>query len=239
MGTARLTKGILMDTKTKREERLHYIMSFVGGIFAIYALLEYSNVFGSAETSNMIVLVENFLHWEPCYILIRLGNLFIYALGIIFTMWCARYHHDLQKRISIVIDAIAAVLLSFFPKDIHPVIALYPVAFAMSIQWCTFRGVCGNPSATTFSTGNFRQLVSNAYTYFTEKSKESLFKAKFYLCTLLSFHAGVATVCIIRPYMLHSSIWLAFVPLIAAMIQVSVKDENPNLLGQSCGCEEV
>lgn len=228
-----------MDTKTKREERLHYIMSFVGGIFAIYALLEYSNVFGSAETSNMIVLVENLLHWEPCYILIRLGNLFIYALGIVFAMWCAKYHHDWQQRISIIIDCIAAVLLSFFPKDIHPVIALYPVAFAMSIQWCTFRGVRQNPSATTFSTGNFRQLVSTIYSYVTEKNKEDLFKIRFYLCTLLSFHAGVAAVCIIKPYMQHSSIWFAFIPLMAAMVWASVKDEDRELLGQSCGCEEV
>ena len=52
-----------MDTEIKQEILLHYTMSFIGGIFAIYALLEHSNVFGSAETSNMILLVNDLLHW--------------------------------------------------------------------------------------------------------------------------------------------------------------------------------
>lgn len=149
-----------MDIKIKQETLLHYTMSFVGGIFAIYALLEHSNVFGSAETSNMILLVNDFLHWDMFHILIRLGSLLVYAFGIILTVWMAKYHAAIQKRICMIIDCIAAVILGFLPENIDPVIALYPVAFAMSIQWCSFRGVCENPSATAFSTGNFRQLVT-------------------------------------------------------------------------------
>lgn len=45
------------------------------------------------------------------------------------------------KNICIIIDAIVAVILILTPDDTHPVMTLYPVAFAMSIQWCTFRGV--------------------------------------------------------------------------------------------------
>lgn len=58
-----------MDTKTRKNNLLHYTMSFVGEIFAIYSLLERSNVFGSAETSNMILLVNDFLKWDIFHII--------------------------------------------------------------------------------------------------------------------------------------------------------------------------
>lgn len=202
------------DIKIKQDALLHYIMSFVGGIFAIYALLEHSNVFGSAETSNMILLVNDFLHWDIFHILIRLGSLFVYAFGIILTVWMAKYHAASQKKICIVIDCFAALILGFLPESVHPVIALYPVAFAMSIQWCSFRGVGGNPSATTFSTGNFRQLITIFFNYITEKKHEDLIRIRFYIFTMLSFHAGVAVIYIVWPYIQHQSIWLVFIPLL-------------------------
>lgn len=208
-----------MDTEIKQETLLHYTMSFIGGIFAIYSLLEHSNVFGSAETGNMILLVENLLHWDWLHILILLGSLFVYSLGIIITVWMTKYHSDTLKRMCIIIDCIAALILGFLPKDIHPVIALYPVAFAMSVQWCSFRGACENPSATTFSTGNFRQLVTVIFNYITERKQEDLFRIRFYIFTMLSFHVGVAVTYIVWPYIPHQSIWIAFIPLAFAIIQ--------------------
>ena len=208
-----------MGTEIKQETLLHYIMSFVGGIFAIYSLLEHSNVFGSAETGNMILLVETLLRWDWLHILILLGSLFVYSMGIILTLWMAKYHSDAQKRVCIIIDCFAALILGILPKDIHPVIALYPVAFAMSVQWCSFCGVRENPSATTFSTGNFRQLVTIIYKYITERKRDDLFRIRFYIFTMLSFHAGVAVIYIVSPYLPNKSIWIVFIPLAFAMIQ--------------------
>ena len=247
-----------MDTELKQEILLHYTMSFIGGIFAIYALLEHSNVFGSAETSNMILLVNDLLHWDLFHIAIRLGSLFVYALGITLTLWMAKYHSNIQRRVCIIIDFFAALILGFLPKNIHPVIALYPVAFAMSIQWCSFRGVRENPSATTFSTGNFRQLVTVIFNYVTEKKQEDLSRIKFYIFTMLSFHAGIAMIYIIQPYISHQCIWLVFIPLAGALFQeilianpktfhhqFSVEDSSTEkmvtnkILSQNSGCEDV
>ncbi len=232
-----------MDTELKQETLLHYTMSFIGGIFAIYSLLERANVFGSAETSNMILLVNDLLHWDSFHILIRFLSLFVYALGIITTLWMAKYHPDIQKRVCMIIDCFAALILGFLPKNVHPVIALYPVAFAMSIQWCTFRGIRENPSATTFSTGNFRQLVTTIFNFITERKPEYLPRIRFYTFTMLSFHAGVATIYIIWSYLPHQSIWIVFIPLAFAFIQeiliTAQKNIQPELLSQSSGCEEV
>lgn len=232
-----------MNDTIRREIILHYTMSFVGGIFAIYALLEHSNVFGSAETSNMILLVHDLLYWDMFYILIRIGSLTVYALGIVTTLWMAKYHADIQKKISIAIDFGAAVILGLLPQNVHPVVALYPVAFAMSIQWCTFRGVLDNPSATTFSTGNFRQLVTIIFNYVTERKHEDLYRIRFYVLTMLSFHAGIAFIYIIWPYHPHYIIWTVLVPLILAAVQefsIAVKKrERIELPAQDSGCEDV
>lgn len=228
---------------TKRETILHYTMSFIGGIFAIYSLLEHSNVFGSAETSNMILLVENLLHWDAYHILIRIGSLLVYAFGIVFTLFMAKYHSEIQKIICLVIDCVAALVLGFLPVDTHPVVALYPMAFAMSIQWCTFRGVSDNPSATTFSTGNFRQLVTNIFNYVTDKNREYIRRIKFYVLTMVAFHTGVAVIYLAWPYSPHHSIWIVFIPLVCAFVQeasiYASKKEKYKAPEDNGGCEDV
>lgn len=128
----------------------------------------------------------------------------------------------------------------------------------MSIQWCTFRGVRENPSATTFSTGNFRQLVTLIFNYITEKKLEDLSRIKFYVFTMLSFHTGIAFIYIIQPYISKQCIFFVFIPLVAAYFQeiwaakpkkcpqlfsvesISAKNaEKAKILLQDSGCEDV
>lgn len=239
-----IKKKVIPTENTKTYEKtLHYTMSFVGGIFAIYALLEHNNVFGSAETSNMILLVNDLLQWDLFHILTRIGNLIVYATGITVALLMTKYRSSHQKMICIAIDAIAAVTLILIPSDTHPIIALYPVAFAMSIQWCTFRGVDKNPSATTFSTGNFRQLVTNAFNWFIDRKSESLENVKFYILTMLSFHLGVAVIYVLNAYIPHHSIVLVYIPLgIATYTEYAVnfkKYDYIEKIPQSAGCDDV
>lgn len=229
--------------KIKRDKLLHYIMSFIGGNFAIYSLLEHSNVFGSAETSNMILLVENILHFDLFHILIRLGSLLVYACGIAFSVWMSKYRKKDRKSVCLIVDAFSALALWLLPLDVNPIIALYPVAFSMSIQWCTFKGVNGNPSATTFSTGNFRQLVTNIFNFFDSGSDDAFCNIKFYLITMLSFHMGVAVIYIIWQYIPHESILFVLIPITVAFALEKYyekkKEASVELLSQSSGCEDV
>lgn len=232
-----------MEAERKQERHLHYTMSFVGGIFALYSLLEHANVFGSAETSNMILLVKDLLNFDLFHILIRIFSLLIYICGIVTALWMAKHHPHIQKRLCLAIDVFTALILGLLPENIHPVIALYPVAFAMSVQWCTFRGVKDNPSATTFSTGNLRQLVTHIFNYVTERKPNELSCARFYAFTMLSFHAGIAAIYIVWSYFPHKSIWLVYIPLTLAFIQEILlaikKGIQPQLLPQNSGCEEI
>lgn len=48
------------------------------------------------------------------------------------------------------IDAMAALIVAFLPSDLNDFIALYPLYFAMAIQWCSFKGGDGFTCSTIF-----------------------------------------------------------------------------------------
>ena len=49
---------------------IHYLMAIVGGFFGGYAIFTRMNVFGSAETANLIDLVKALLGSDPVSILL-------------------------------------------------------------------------------------------------------------------------------------------------------------------------
>lgn len=71
-------------------------------------------------------------------------------------------------------------------------VALYPVFFAMSIQWSSFAGARGFYSSTIFSTNNTKQTSLALANYLCDGDKAHLRKLWFYFFTLLSFHTGAA-----------------------------------------------
>lgn len=162
------------------------------------------------------------------HIFIRLISLIVYAAGITVALRLSKKHSSMQRFVCIAIDGAAALILGLLPLNLNPVIALYPMGFAMSIQWCILRGVGENSSATTFSTGNFRQLVNNLYGLFAEKNPKALTNIRFYILTMLSFHIGIAVIYIIWPIISHYSIWIVYVPLVAAAIQEYRIYKTPN-----------
>ena len=98
-----------------------------------------------------------------------------------------------------------------------PVIALYPVFFAMPFQWCTFKAPGGYNSSTIFSTNNLRQFTIAVTQFLMKKDTAQRDKAKFYGMTLLSFHTGAALSLIL--YMAYdlSGVWLCLIPAFYAV----------------------
>lgn len=69
-------------------------------------------------------------------------------------------------------------------------LALYPIFFAMSVQWGAFNGAQGFNSSTIFSTNNTKQTSLALAHYLCEKDPMYLAKCWFYAATLLCFHLG-------------------------------------------------
>ena len=214
-----------MENKKKYETPLHYMMAFVGGFFGVYAILSFCDLFGNAQTANMIYFVTDLLGHDFADACLRLGGVLLFMAAITLTVWLPRHSSINLQVASIFLDGAAAVLIGLFPMDIHPVLALYPFFFATAFQWNSFKGAKGFASSTLFSTNNLKQFTMAVTEVFLNKDKTHTVKAKFFGCTLLSFHVGVACSFAARSLIGPRSIWCALLPLGIALYTVCLANE--------------
>lgn len=121
----------------------HLAFCAVGGFFGCYAVLVHSGVMGNAQTMNLLELVIDLLRWQLPDMLLHLGALALYVLGTMLTVLLPHRWGVDMHRASPLITAAMAVVLFLLPPELDPVVALYPIFFAMSIQWSSFAGARG------------------------------------------------------------------------------------------------
>lgn len=206
-----------MINKVKHDEILHFNMALIGGILGAYAILNWCDVLGSAQTSNMIHLMMDIVGGNIPGIIIRLGSVVIYIIGLISTVIIKNYTKINVHIYSVIVDAITVIMVGIMPKNLDVIIALYPIFFAMAVQWNSFPGVHGYNSSTIFSTNNLKQTTIAITEYICNKDKDKLHKAKFYGKVLISFHLGVAIAFICTNLFGMQGVWIGIVPTITAL----------------------
>lgn len=192
----------------------HLAFCVVGGFFGGYAVLVHSGIMGNAQTVNLLELLMDFLRADGHGILLHTGALLIYILGTMSTVLLPHWLGADMHLVSPWITAAAAVTVSLLPPDTTAVLALYPVFFAMSIQWSSFAGARGFYSATIFSTNNAKQASLALANYLCDRDRAHLRKLAFYVLTLLCFHIG-ATVSFFAVDWLHVRGGLLVLPFVA------------------------
>lgn len=200
----------------KIDTYVHRCMSTVGGLLGAYALINRLDIFGSSQTSNLIHVVLAGAKMDFKDLFIRVVAVILYGIGTSLTVFMPYYLKWNTQYMSIGIDMLVASILPFFSGIVNPIIGLYPIFFAMAIQWNSFRSVGEHVSATIFSTNNFRQFVLGIVEYKLEKDSVKLEKAKFYGFTLLFFHSGVLIEAIAHIFLGTKSSILCFIPLLVA-----------------------
>ncbi len=170
----------------------HLSFASVGGFFGAYAILCRSGILASAQTMNLLELTINALRGDGLAVLLHIGALLLYVAGTMMTVLLPHYFGLNMRRTVPLIDAFACVVLCFIPADANVLLALYPIFFAMSVQWSTFSGAKGFASSTIFSTNNTKQASLALAQYITDGDGVHLKKVRFYVFTLLAFHLGAA-----------------------------------------------
>lgn len=218
-----------LNLNNKYDSVLHYNLAFIGGFLGIYCILQRSDFLGAAQTSNMIYLVSHLLGKDYIDVLLRAGAMILYAFSISLTVLIPAKTTINIKTLSILIDAAAVGIMGVMPDKMNAVLGLYPVFFAMAFQWNTFKGAKGYISSSIFSTNNLRQFSISLTNFVMTKKEEHLDRAKFYGCTLLSFHIGVAFSYVVWKIFFVHSVWFCFVPVISAFIVNFFNGEAENL----------
>ena len=175
---------------------MHYNMAVAGGVFGGFAVCNLGEIFGNAQTLNLIGIVYNFVYCDFETLLLRIIAALLYFLGFAAAVVIPkklRLHSDL---ISIVIDILAIITLVFLPRNANFLISLYPIFFATAFQWTAFEYIEGYSCSTIFSSNNYRQFTTSLVEYAIDKDKSRLTKTRVFGLTLLYFHIGVALACI-------------------------------------------
>lgn len=170
----------------------HLSFAAVGGFFGAYAILCRCGVLASAQTMNLLELTISALRGDFGAAMLHIGAMLLYVGGTMLTVFLPHYFGVDMRRAVPVIDAAACVVLCFIPADANVMLSLYPIFFAMSVQWSSFSGAKGFVSSTIFSTNNTKQASLAFAQYLTDRDKAHFKKVRFYLFTLLAFHCGAA-----------------------------------------------
>ena len=130
-------KGISVE-KLSRNDHIdlyrHLAFSAVGGFFGCHAVLVHGGIMGNAQTVNLLELLLDALRGDAYATALHLGALALYVLGTMLTVLLPHWWGWDMHRVSPLVTAAAAVTVAFLPETLNPVVALYPVFFAMSIQ---------------------------------------------------------------------------------------------------------
>ena len=191
----------------------HLSFSAVGGFFAAYAILLRMGIMANAQTLNLLELLLSSLrcHWPE--VLMHLGALAMYVLGTMSTVILPHLFGWDMRRVCPIIDALCAVLLAFLPAEMPVIPSLYPIFFAMSVQWSSFTGAQDHISSTIFSTNNTKQASLSLARHLCTREQGQIRRMWFYVSTILCFHAG-ATVAYFSVLLLEVKGSLCVLPLI-------------------------
>lgn len=209
----------------------HLSFCAVGGFFGCYAVLIHSGVMGNAQTVNLIELLLDALRGNLHAVLLHLGALVLYVLGTMLTVLLPHWWGWDMHYVSPVITAAAAVAVAFLPETLNVVVALYPIFFAMSIQWSSFGGARGFYSSTIFSTNNTKQTSLALANYLCDHDRAHLRKLKVFALTLLCFHIGAAAAYFAVTWWYIRGA-LAVLPLIAWAFFLSVCERRHEALAE-------
>lgn len=206
---------------TKLERYIHFNMAIIGGFMGAYAIINHCDLFGSAQTTNLITIAMNLVGRKDSDWLIRIFGLFVYMAGLASTVVLPhRFPKWNLKIYSIVTDAVVLVLVGLLPINLNHFAALYPLFFAASIQWCSFKGADGYVSSNIFSTNNLRQFTTAFAEYFCTGSTDALHKGKFFGKMLFFYHIGVAFCFLTCQVMGTKASWIALFPVCTALALV-------------------
>lgn len=222
-------RGKLM--KQNIEKIIHYNMTFIGGFLGGFAILNHCDLFGSAQTSNLISIAFMIVGQDRSDFLIRIIAMLLYLFGVSITVILPYKIKGINmKQCSLILTTITIFILWYIPEDTHHIIALYPIFFVMAVQWCSFKGAEGFTSSCIFSTNNFRQCTAAMTEYFLTKDRKALKKGKFFGGVLLFFHIGVMYSYIACKHFSQSGVLLCLIPIVSAAffihMEIIIKNEK-------------
>ena len=180
-----------IEAGQKMEAHIHYLVAFIGGFLGLFPIVNVVNVLGSAQTTNLIEIVLAILVGDGDLLFFHGIGALIFSFAIFLATVIPKHTKLDIKFLAMIFDILCGIVMYFFPKNAPVITFLYPTFFALSFQWCAFRGAYGYVCSSIFSTNNLRMCISAFVEVFVNKDRTFMLKAKFFGATLIAFHFGI------------------------------------------------
>lgn len=202
--------------KEQRLHILHFAVSTIGGFFGGYAIFNHCDLFGNAQTANLIHIVCKIFSADFSGLGFLVAALMTYIAGNACFVLSNRYLKLDMRVLSLCLSAAAAAVIGIFPNISNDYLALLPILFVTPMLWNSYRTAGSYVTSPIFSTNNLRVASTTTVNYLLDRDKDQLAKAKFYWTTLASFHIGVAMSCVASVFFGVRSIWFCFINIALA-----------------------
>lgn len=197
----------------ERQMLTHHAASIIGGFWGGYTILNHMDIFGNAQTGNLIHMVLELCRGDLTLVWWMLLGFLIYCAGNVFYVLVRRKTTLSMKIVSLICSAAAVAVVGALPFAGNHFLACYPLVFVAPVQWNAFKNAGGNSSSTIFSSNNVRQAAMLTTSFVLTRDRETGLRARFYWATLLSFHLGVAFAGLTSLWLGVYSIWFCYVPI--------------------------
>ena len=103
-------------TREQKQHILHFAVSSLGGFMGGYAIFNHCDVFGNAQTANMIHLVSEIFTGDFEGVVFIVIALLTYILGNVFFVIADRFIKLETKTVSLIASAAALLIIGIFPN---------------------------------------------------------------------------------------------------------------------------
>lgn len=164
-------------TREQKQHILHFAVSSLGGFMGGYAIYNHCDVFGNAQTANMIHLVSKIFTGDFEGVVFIIIALLTYILGNVFFVIADRFIKLETKTVSLIASAVALLIIGTFPNISNNYLAILPILFVTPVLWNSFRTAGSYVTSPIFSTNNLRVATVSTFTGIIDKDKDMKKKA--------------------------------------------------------------
>ena len=116
-------------TREQKQHILHFAASSLGGFMGGYAIYNHCDVFGNAQTANMIHLVSKIFTGDFEGVVFIVIALLTYILGNVFFVIADRFIKLETKTVSLIASTVALLIIGIFPNISNNYLAILPILF--------------------------------------------------------------------------------------------------------------
>ena len=120
-------------TREQKQHILHFAVSSLGGFMGGYAIYNHCDVFGNAQTANMIHLVSKIFTGDFEGVVFIVIALLTYILGNVFFVISDRFIKLETKTVSLIASAVALLIIGTFPNISNNYLAILPILFVTPV----------------------------------------------------------------------------------------------------------